>query len=39
MEQDRMDVETKMTEADGEDVSAADLVGHVSELRSVGSSG
>ena len=32
MEQDRMDVETKMAEADGEEVSAADLVGQVSEL-------
>ena len=39
MEQDRMDVETKMAEADGEDVSAADLVGQVNELKSVDSSG
>ena len=39
MVQERVDVETKMAEADGEDVSAADLVGQVSELKSVGSSG
>ena len=39
MVQERMDVETKMAEADGEDVSAADLVGQASELKSVGSSG